>query len=394
MHRTLLATTAALAALAATAATATTADAAPTQISFAGRLADADGPVDGTIALGFRLFRGGSVVWQETHAAVAATDGLVFAALGSVDPTGNPLDADVLEGDALALEILVDGQVLAPRLDFLAVPYAIRAQVADLATSADTLGELTPGDVALADHDHAGVYLPVGGALSCPGTRKVTGIVPATGNVLCDNDLSTTYTAGAGLALAGTTFSIAAGAVTGAMLAAGSVDSSRIVDGAVATADLASAAVTAAKLAANAVTGAALADGVVTSAKLAAGAVTAAALAAASVTTAKLADGAVTAAKLADNAVTAAKLADNAVDSAAIVNGAVTSADLAGAEVALYRVTTAACTQDIGTLTISDTCQTGPCSPGFFDSCAGTCNQTSSQSCPNDQIGKLLATSN
>lgn len=232
------------------------AHAVPTQVSFAGRLVDADGPVDGTVQLGFRLFAGTSQVWEETHPGVTATDGLVFSALGSVEP----LDAELFASGALSLEISVDGQVLGPRLELLSVPFALRAGVAE---SADRLGTLAPGDVALAGHDHAGAYLPLGAPLVCPGTQKVTGINGSTGQPICGADLSTTYLAGTGLVLAGTVFSVATGgispthlannSVTAAKIASGSVDGTKLADNSVTAAKIVDGTVGAAELATNSV---------------------------------------------------------------------------------------------------------------------------------------------
>ncbi|MDW8052840.1 MAG: hypothetical protein RMJ83_10235 [Armatimonadota bacterium] len=101
-----------------------------------------------------------------------------------------------------------------------------------------------------------------------------------------DND--TTYSAGAGLSLLGTTFSIAPGGVVTDMIANNAVTTVKIADGAVTTA----------KLADNAVTSAKITDGAVGAADLANGAVT----------TPKLADSAVTTAKIADNSVTDPKI--------------------------------------------------------------------------------------
>ena len=219
------------------------AHAVPTQVSFAGRLVDADGPVDGSVDLRFRLFAGSTQVWEENHAGVTATGGMVFAALGSV----TALEADLFDGGALSLEIAVDGQTLGPRLDLLSVPYAMRAGVAD------RLGTLAPGDVALATHDHDGDYLPLGGALACAGTQKMTGINGTTGQVVCaadvDTDTNTTYSAGGGLAQVGTTFSVATGGINAAHLATDSVGSVEIAVNAVGSSEIAASAVGASELA-------------------------------------------------------------------------------------------------------------------------------------------------
>lgn len=357
---------AAAAALAALGLTTATAHAVPTQVSFAGRLADADGPVDGSITLSFRVYEGTTVIWQETHPSVSATGGLVFAAIGSVDPVGNPLDAGLLDGAAQSLEIVVNGQALAPRLDLLAVPYAVRAGVAD---TADTLGDLTPGDVALADHDHAGAYVPVGTTTSCAGASKVTGIDPATGNVTCAADANTTYTAGAGLSLAGTAISLATGGVTAIHLATGAVTSVKLADGAV----------TANKILAGSVDSSKLANGAVIPSKLAANAVTNNAIS----------DGAVTANKIFNGSITTAKLANDAVTTVKIDDGAVTSAKLAGTAF-VYRQTAAGCEGGVGALSISTQCTTAICVGDKYKNCAGQCSRNTPEQCTNLGAGQLV----
>lgn len=64
--------------------------------------------------------------------------------------------------------------------------------------------------VARSDHHHDAVYLRRGSSLSCTGGQKVVGFDPVSGNVLCGDDLDydTTYSAGAGMILDGTTLSV------------------------------------------------------------------------------------------------------------------------------------------------------------------------------------------
>jgi hypothetical protein len=147
-------------------------------------------------------------------------------------------------------------------------------------------------------------------------------------------DQDTAYSAGAGLALTGTTFSVATNGILTGMLAPGAVTADKIAagvipaassgtpaDGSVTTAKIVNGAVTFAKLAADvfANLAASLPNGSIDGSKLASGAVV----------TDTLADGAVTTPKLADQAVSAAKLANDAVTSATIQDGAITNADLA-----------------------------------------------------------------
>jgi hypothetical protein len=125
-------------------------------MAFSGRVSDADGPIEGTIALGFALYdaaSGGQVLWQEEHAGVAVQGGLFFVALGSVDPQ-RPLDGAVFTGAGAWLELSVNGQVQAPRVAIHSVPYAARAERADRAATADKIGNLGEADLARAVHGH------------------------------------------------------------------------------------------------------------------------------------------------------------------------------------------------------------------------------------------------
>jgi hypothetical protein len=161
-------------------------------------------------------------------------------------------------------------------------------------------------------------------------------------NVPADTDA--TYTAGAGLALSGATFSIATGGVTNAMLATAAVTADKIAPGVLTTSGLADGSVTTAKLADSAITAAKIADGAGTTAKIADGAVTTAKIADGAVTTDKIADGAVTSAKLADSAVTAAKIADGAGTTAKVADGAVTTAKIADGAVTTDKIADGAVT--------------------------------------------------
>jgi len=56
-------------------------------------------------------------------------------------------------------------------------------------------------EVARSDHDHPGLYVPLGATLSCTGTDKISAIDPVTGDVTCSPDTDTTYTAAGGLVM-------------------------------------------------------------------------------------------------------------------------------------------------------------------------------------------------
>jgi hypothetical protein len=183
------------------------AHAVPEQLGFAARVSNNGTPLTGSHVFITRLYdapSGGSQAWTETNTATA-TDGLVYLTLG----TQTALDAGVLDGGPLWLEVQVDGTPLMPRLPVTSAAYAVRA---GLAEDAERLGGQPSTSFAAAGHNHNGAYLPVGATLACAGTQKVTAL-NANGSVTCgaDVDTSTTYTAGAGLSLAGTTFAAAFG---------------------------------------------------------------------------------------------------------------------------------------------------------------------------------------
>lgn len=198
----LLAAAIAAAALAAPSA----AHAVPEQLGFTARITQNGAPLTGSHVIIVRLHdaaSGGAQVWTESN-TTTATDGLVYLTLGSQ----SALDATVLDGGPLWIEVQVDGQPLLPRLPVTSAAYAVRAGVAE---DAELLGGQPPTAFAAAAHNHTGTYLPVGASLACSGTQKVSAINPATGSVTCSNDVdtSTTYTAGAGLLVAGNQFSAA-----------------------------------------------------------------------------------------------------------------------------------------------------------------------------------------
>jgi hypothetical protein len=236
----------------------------PSVIPFAGRLADDNGPIpDGAHTFTFRLYDTqeagtGNAVWMEQFTNVDVEDGLVYARLGSTE--GHALDATVLDGRRLFLEIVYDNTtIFSPRLALESVPYAVHAG------TADTIGGLEPEDLqpAITGDCAGGVVAGIGanGVLRCEAddnsggtvqsvtagtgltgggsgaavslavdpTRvqsRVTGSCPsgqylraiaADGTVTCatdvdtDTDTNTTYTAaaGGGVAISGTQLGLA-----------------------------------------------------------------------------------------------------------------------------------------------------------------------------------------
>lgn len=111
-------------------ATGAAAQGVPRSVSFVARLTDGGSPASGPHDLEVRLYpvdTGGAELWSEIHPAATVTDGLLYADLGSI----TPLDPATLAGGAAFLEVIVDGQILSPRVALRSVPYAIRTASAE-----------------------------------------------------------------------------------------------------------------------------------------------------------------------------------------------------------------------------------------------------------------------
>ncbi|MBW7881228.1 MAG: hypothetical protein H3C34_01095 [Caldilineaceae bacterium] len=104
----------------------------PAVMSYQGYLADASGPISGTVNLEFRLFdasSGGVLLWQETHLAVPVEAGYFTVMLGQGTPP-SPLTPGLFGGSARYLEVSVDSGPPFPRQQLSAVPYAFQADQA------------------------------------------------------------------------------------------------------------------------------------------------------------------------------------------------------------------------------------------------------------------------
>ena len=110
----------------------------PGRVNFQGLLLDSAGqPLTGTVSLQLQLFAaasGGSALWTETHAAVSVSEGIYDVVLGSL----TPLTPALFSASPRYLQVTVNGQVLSPRREFVAVPFALKADAANSATSAGT----------------------------------------------------------------------------------------------------------------------------------------------------------------------------------------------------------------------------------------------------------------
>ncbi len=193
--------------------------------TYQGQLTGASGPVNATCAMQFRLYdalSGGSQVGSTLDQSIAVAAGLFTASLD--------FGASAFDGSARWLEIAVQCPgdstlaTLVPRQPLTPTPYALYAVAAG---SAPWSG-ITGVPAGLNDGDDNTTYSAApGGGLSLVGTAfsvltstiqaRVNSTcavgssiraIAADGTVTCQTDGGTTYTAGAGLALTGTAFSV------------------------------------------------------------------------------------------------------------------------------------------------------------------------------------------
>ncbi|HYF63153.1 MAG TPA: hypothetical protein VD886_10100 [Herpetosiphonaceae bacterium] len=176
--------------------------------TYQGRLMDGTQPASGSYAMTFRLYDAAA---GGAQAAGAVTLGGV-AVQGGLFTVQLDFGPGAFAGGPRWLEVEVGGTILAPRQPLTAAPVALYAPQAGQATSAQTAtlalsaqsapwSGLSGVPADLADGDQVG--------LSSVGWTDVLSR-PAG---LDDGDDDTTYSAGAGLALNGTQFSVNAGAM-------------------------------------------------------------------------------------------------------------------------------------------------------------------------------------
>jgi hypothetical protein len=99
----------------------------PPPFNYQGRLTDAAGhPAAGPVEMTFRLFgslSGGTAVWTETR-SVAVDNGIYAVNLGSV----NPVPYSDLDPGSAFLEVEVGGEILSPRQQLTAAPFAYQCE--------------------------------------------------------------------------------------------------------------------------------------------------------------------------------------------------------------------------------------------------------------------------
>lgn len=103
-------------------------DPVPARMNLQGLLTDEQGnPVEGVRAMTFRLYAGSSIAWQEAQQCTVRA-GLFSTLLGRVTPIPDSVFAS---GQARELEVAVEGQALAPRVEVASNGFAFRAGTVD-----------------------------------------------------------------------------------------------------------------------------------------------------------------------------------------------------------------------------------------------------------------------
>jgi len=209
----------------------------PGTMTVQGILRDAEGrPVEGTVPFAMELKTATRSLWTESQSATLQA-GLFTLTLGGT----TPIDPTLFDGGPVSLVVTVDGEEMAP-IPLTAVPYAFRAASADTAATAENYAgdvdwaQLTGVPAGFADGTDDGTTYAAGAGLALAGSTfsvdtsaiqaRISGTcapgqsiraIGADGSVICEIDDSgtagTTYGAGAGLALAGSTFSVDTAAI-------------------------------------------------------------------------------------------------------------------------------------------------------------------------------------
>lgn len=234
--------------------------AAASGFSFAGELRDGTVPFEGSADFELALYdraEGGSALWSETQGGVLVVGGVFALDVGSV----TDIPPAVAQTLGLFLEIVVEGDALAPRVVLGQVPVAERAQVAGFVNDADdalTLGGFGADELATT------------AALQTLGQASVAwGNLSGLPSGVADGDTGTPFTPGSGIALTSGQLSLANDGVQASHLAAGAVGSVDLAVASVGNTQLADASVASADVEDGSIGSADFADATVTEAKLA-----------------------------------------------------------------------------------------------------------------------------
>src|SRR5712692_2129147 len=164
--------------------------AVPRLIKFAGTLKDAQGkPLSNTVGLTFAIYKeqeGGAPLWLETQNAQLDEQGHYSVLLGATKSEGLPLE--LFSSGAprwLGVQVQLPGEVEAPRVLLVSVPYALKA------ADADTLGGIPASAFVLAALSSTASGTSVSG--TTPGKTTASG----TGNTAALFDPKVTVTSNA-----------------------------------------------------------------------------------------------------------------------------------------------------------------------------------------------------
>ncbi|MDJ0787843.1 MAG: hypothetical protein QNK05_13620 [Myxococcota bacterium] len=117
----------------------------PPDLSFQGQLLDGTGsPLVGPVDLELRIFDqpvDGASLYAEAHLGLALDEGGFTILIGTGSDRQGVLDATLFSEMSRWLELVVDGEVLAPRQAFSSVAYALQSQQSQSAVFAATAGD-------------------------------------------------------------------------------------------------------------------------------------------------------------------------------------------------------------------------------------------------------------
>lgn len=171
----------------------------PQLINYQGNLTDIDGnPVpNGSYQITFTIYdtpTGNPGIWNSGSQAVSVANGVFTYQLGTVNVLPDDLFTDTTRW--LGIRVGIDPE-MTPRIKLTSQPYAYHALRSDSALTADNADNLGGETPAFYNDWNNLVNVPTG---------------------LDDGDDNTTYTAGSGLQLAGTVFSIPADGISSAQI--------------------------------------------------------------------------------------------------------------------------------------------------------------------------------
>ena len=117
----------------------------PEDTTYQGRLLDAAGdPLAGSVEIEIGVWTlptGGFRLYSETHSRVDLVDGIFEILIGTGESPFGFFNAALFAGENRYLEVIVEGEVLAPRQPFSSVAYALRSDQSETAAHATTAGD-------------------------------------------------------------------------------------------------------------------------------------------------------------------------------------------------------------------------------------------------------------